>query len=290
MTALDWTYLLVPAASLPAAVWLARRPDGGRPVPPETLPTCAALLRLLARLQQHRGLASGWLAGDRSFEARMMARRAEIDAVLGELSPLVAAEDRQPRPCLTGNELALFRHHWRTLTETLADAGVEQSIARHTRLIATVLDWLAAVGEARIELPAADRLPAGLARNYTHRLPALAECLGQARALGSSVAVQRRCPAVSRVRLMFLVARAETLLDQAAGDAGPAGLQAADAVRRLVSTVRTGMLSAAGVSLTADAYFAQATQAVDAVFAWAEDCAGDIRRQLDERGGAPAFR
>ncbi|MFC5303001.1 nitrate- and nitrite sensing domain-containing protein [Azospira restricta] len=286
MSTYDLTYLLVPAAAVPAAFWLARRHAGNAPVSPAALAACGSLLRLVSHLQQHRGLSSGWLAGDEGFAARMMARRADIEALLAALSPLVLAEEKYARPCMTANDLALFRHQWRTLVDTLADGSVEQNIGRHTRLITRVLDWLDAFGEARIELPAGRRLPPGLVRNYTHRLPALAECLGQARALGSSVAVQKRCPAVSRVRLMFLAARAETLLDQAGAAAGPVGLRASEAVRGLVVAVRTGILDAGGVSLSADAYFAQATRAIDAVFAWAGDCAADIERLLGERGAS----
>lgn len=277
MTVIDWTYLIVPAASLPAAVWLTRRRGAGS-IAPESLASCAELLRLLNLLQQHRGLASGWLSGDASFESRMLTRRAEIDASLAALSPLLRHEEKQPRPCMTGNELVLFRHHWRTLTDSLASGGVEQSIAGHSRMIASVLDWLAAFGEARIDLVAAKALPPGIARNYTQRLPALAECLGQARALGSSVAVRKGCPPVTRVRLMFLVSRAETLLEQA-GNGGEANARRAiETVRRLVQTIRSGMLAPSGVSLPADTYFAEATQAIDAVYAWAADCGEDIGR------------
>jgi len=284
MTAIDWTLLIVPAASLPAAVWLTR-PSGRDRIAPESLAACAELLRVLNLLQQHRGLSSGWLAGDASFESRMLTRRAEIDASLAALSPLLRHEEKQPRPCMTGNELALFRHHWRDLTDSLACGGVDQSIAGHSRLIASVLDWLAAFGEARLDLPARGILPPGLARNYTHRLPALAECLGQARALGSSVAVRKGCPPVTRVRLMFLVARAENLLDQAGGGEANAR-RAIDAVRRLVMTVRSGMLAPAGVSLAADTYFAEATQAIDAVYAWAADCGDEIARVVGGEAAA----
>lgn len=67
---------------------------------------CDCLLRLLSNLQQHRGLSSGWLAGDRSFEVRMIGKRAEIEALFAELSPFIACESARARPCLTSNDQA----------------------------------------------------------------------------------------------------------------------------------------------------------------------------------------
>ncbi len=287
---------LIPAgllllSALVAGLWAARHRRSravGTLSLHEALSSCDCLLRLLSNLQQHRGLSSGWLAGDKSFEARMIGKRGEIEALFAELVPFVARESLQTRPCLTSNELTLFRFKWRTLADELARGNVEQNIAQHSHLIGTVLDWLAALGEARIELCGGDCLAPGLVRNYAHRLPALSECLGQARAIGSSVAARHACPAVARVRLMFLIARSESLLDQAcaAGDPGSLGGRAKAAVGAMATTVRTDMLAASGVTLSADAYFALSTRAVDAVLEWARDCGSCINRDLSDKAAA----
>lgn len=244
----------------------------------EARATCDCLLRLAAHLQQHRGLSSGWLSGNASFEPRMLAKRRDIDSVLAELVPRIARESQQARPCLTSNDLSLFRFRWHGLVDELGAGSVEQNIARHGHLIAAVLDWLAAMGEARIELTAPTRLPVGIVRNYAQRLPVLAECLGQARAIGSSVAAKHGCSAVARVRLMFLIARSESLLEQAcaSGNLGFAGGRAKSAVELMAQTIRQSLLAPSGITLTADAYFTVATQAVDAVLEWAGHCGREI--------------
>lgn len=273
------------AIALAVSAWSVRRrrrhPAGMAMAARQALRFCDRLLGLLSSLQQHRGLSSGWLAGNRAFEARMMAKRLEIEALIAELAPFAAHETAQTRPCLTSNDLALFRFQWRTLSETLASAGVEQNIARHGHMIEQVLNWLATVGEARIEL-AAGRLTPGLVRNHANRLPALSEYLGQARAIGSSVAAQKGCSAVARVRLMFLISRAETLLEQACagGGLGIAGEQAKVAVEQMAQTIRGNLLASTGVTLGADAYFTVATRAVDSVLEWTRQCGAQIGREL----------
>lgn len=274
------------ALLLAGAAWLLsrRRTRSADPARQrDALQFCDGLLHLLALLQQHRGLSSAWLAGDRAFESRMLERRRDIDALFVDLAPFAERESTALRPCLTSNDLTLFRFRFRALVEALERGSVEQNIALHSHLIERLLDWLADLGEARIELASAGGLAPGLVRNYAHRLPALSECLGQARAIGSGVAAQQGCPAVARVRLMFLVARAEALLERAAAadDTGPAGMQATAAVGHMAQTIRLHLLATNGVTLGTDEYFTLATRAVDAVIAWTRASGARIDAGLD---------
>lgn len=246
----------------------------------DTLQACDAMLGLIGLMQQHRGMSSAWLAGDRSFAARLESKRREIDNAIPALRDLARREGGQVHPCLTRNELDLFQFNWAQLLEKQAGLSVEQNIAQHSFLIEQLLQWLSAVGEARIEslLDTADMRAWG--RNYAHRLPALTECLGQARALGMSVAARHACSAVSRVRLMFLVARAEALLAQA-GDAagrGPEAVAATQAVQQMVRVIRTQMLLSSGISIVAQDFFQIATSAIDGVFAWIDQSGRALRR------------
>lgn len=249
----------------------------------QALQTCEHLIKLAGHLQQHRGMSSAWLAGDQNFARHLGAKRQDIDALLHPLHQAATAECQQATPCLTVNDLSLFRFKWRALVDKLSTLSVEKSISEHSQLIATVLDWLDAVGEARIGLALGGRLPPGLVKNYVHRLPALTECLGQARAIGSSVAARGKCSAVARVRLMFLVTRAESLLDQAcaANGGGRQGAATQNAVQALAELVRQRMLGRGGsVDVSADDYFNQASRTINGVYAWIDDCAVDLRRSL----------
>lgn len=287
---MDWIfYLTGGAAALIAglALFLNRRRELAEAAQSlaDTLASCQVLLALTGHFQQHRGMSSAWLAGDRAFGDRLEAKAGEIEARFAALQRLANRECARSHPCLTPNELALFRHHWGQLREKLPHLSVEQSIAQHSLLIEQLLHWLAALGEARVEpLLGSDR---ALVRNYASRLPALTECLGQARAVGMSVAARQACSAVARVRLMFLIARAETLLSQAAegGVRSARGEAAQIAVQQMARLVRTRMLVSAGVSVSADEYFATATQAVDAVFAWIADTGERLGEQFTAAAG-----
>lgn len=243
-----------------------------------TLAACRSLLALVGHFQQHRGMSSALLSGDQGFRARLDGKGREIEGLIPSLREVARAESARAHPCLTLNDLSLFQYNWGQLREKLAGLSVEQSIAQHSFLIDQLLQWLAALGESRVELLLGDRSARGLVRNYACRLPALTECLGQARALGMSVAARRGCSAVARVRLMFLVARAETLLNQAneVGGRGPKAEKAAIAVQQMARVIRTQMLLSSGINVAAEEYFAIATVAVDSVFAWIGECGGEL--------------
>lgn len=247
------------------------------------LEACARLIDMLGALQQHRGLSTGWLAGDASFELRMHARRRDIDALMPALMQAAAHENGMLRPCFTVQDAALFRHRWRELVEGLGKSTPEQNIAAHTRQIERLTGMIAALGEARVELPGAALLPPGLAKNFAYRLPALSECLGQARAIGSGAAAAGHCSPVARVRLVFLAARAESLLRQAGeidGGQTPA-LHARQKVDRLAGLVRSGILAGTRTSIAAEAYFAAATEAIDSVFGWIRASGEALERALE---------
>ena len=281
---MDWIiYLLSGAAALIVVISLMLRRrrawvDAGRSLD-TSLAGCRSLLALIAHFQQHRGMSSAWLSGDQSFAGKLDGKARDIEALFESLRTVARSECAKPHPCLTPNELALFRHRWQALRDKLAGLSVEQSIAQHSFLIEQLLQWLAALGEARLEPLVGDR---SLVRNYASRLPALTECLGQARAVGMSVATRNACSAVARVRLMFLIARAEALLSQASeGEMRSAKAEgAAVAVQQMARLVRTRMLVSSGVNVTVQEYFEVATRAVDAVF----EAIADNGRQLAGAG------
>lgn len=228
------------------------------------------LLQLVMCIQQHRGMASAWLGGDERFERRLEEKAAEVVAKFPALRRLARREAQQKMPCFTLNDVALLMHAWQEVREALPGCSVEQSLARHSYLITQLLSWLADYGETRLVPHVAPRC-LGALRNHVARLPALAECLGQMRALGMGIVVRKRCSAVARVRMMYLAGRAEMLLRQArqGAPALPATVDAEKEVLFLTRLVRTRMLQADGITVETLDYYTTATAVIDQVFAWA---------------------
>ncbi|NMF97425.1 nitrate- and nitrite sensing domain-containing protein [Aromatoleum toluolicum] len=254
-----------------AVRWGGLRRHAGKRVPRarQALATGGKLVQLIAHVQQHRGMSNAWRAGDASFAARLPEKQSAIERLFGELLADAVHEDAAVVPCFVSHDVRRLRHLWQDVVRGLGRATPEENFAVHCRIIADLLDWLGALGEARIEQPLAGLVPAVAARNFAHRLPALAECLGQARALASAVAARRECPPVSRVRLLFLLSRAESLLAQvvkASGGSGAGSTDAGRAVDRFVAALRDRLLASGDIQLTAGECFTLGTAAIDRVF------------------------
>lgn len=249
----------------------------------DALASTGVLLQMVASVQQHRGMSAAWLSGDTRFAARLPGRQAEVERLLAALGGAVATEAGKSFPCITPAAFAGWQAQWRTLLDGLAETTPDRSFQAHCALIATLLEWLAALVEARIEAPLRTLTGAGSAcRNLARRLPALAESLGQARALASAVAAGGRCRPVPRVRLQYLVARAERLLADAGAAPSPdtsgAARAAVGSAAAFLSMLRIRLLHEdagdrgldRGVDIAAEEVFALGTAAVDGVFAWLE--------------------
>lgn len=249
------------------ALWFAPKPWRRPRTRDRALAALGGVVRLtelLAHVQQHRGMSGAWRSGDAAFASRLPAKQAEVEAVFAALADDAAREAAERLPCFSRGDVDGLHAGWRALLASLPSLTPEDSFQRHCRLLTTVLGWLAALGEARIA-PAAGGAAAGV-RRVVADLPALAECLGQARALGSAVAARGRCTPVARVRLHFLVSRATELLTRAAH--GTAGGQARHPAEDFLQAVRERMLLGATVDMDAASCFRLGTEAVDAIYAW----------------------
>ncbi|MBC9070507.1 nitrate- and nitrite sensing domain-containing protein [Thauera sp. CAU 1555] len=254
-----------------AALWMLGRHRRGRgPGARETqaeraLAQAGQLTELVAALQQHRGMSGAWLAGDASFGARLGERQAGIERLFAQVLEAAAAEDAEAFPCFISQDVLGLRFRWRELVQELAVLSAEESFRRHSRMVAILLEWLSALGEARIA-PAGGAYEPQAVRRLLGQLPALAECLGQARALSSAVAARGRCAPVARVRLSFLVARATQLVERSAsGGQGEAAWRAATA---FLTLLREQVLGSPQVGTDAATCFRLGSVAVDAVYAW----------------------
>ena len=92
------------------------------------------------------------------------------------------------------------------------------------------------------------------------------------------------CSAVVRARLLFLVSRAETLLQQVVG-MGRQGEGVRRRVEALHGLILARLLSVQGVGMAADEYFSRATEAVDEVYAWIDAHSRSLEQCLGEANG-----
>jgi hypothetical protein len=234
------------------------------------------LRSLIADIQQHRGMVNAWLNGDAGFKSRIHQKQQAIDACLAEL-------DRQQAPeLMTPARWGRIRSRWQALRQDSLNAAVTDSFELHGELIRQVLFLMGDVAErSQFQLDGHSE-PAVVEMVWT-RIPAVAECIGQARAVGAGVAAAAHCSSVQRIKLRFLREKVlDIMADLASTDLSGTVLVAPrtqQCVHRFLDELEARILASERPLIGADAYFALATEALDAVFAIFDAASDRMERQ-----------
>lgn len=228
--------------------------------------------QLLLDLQQHRGMAGAYLGGDKSFATRIEQKRSAIERDLSALDEL------RGLGLMTLSRLDGISQDWQALRKEITALTLEASFLRHSELIRAVLYLMGDVAE-RSQIGGICAADAALVNALWSKLPAAAEGLGQARAMGASVAAQGYCSSVARIKLRFLEERVGETMGWVSRDLARAGLAQAQVepvsraweashqtVREFLALLDETLINAERPAIDAEHYFGAATKTLDSVF------------------------
>lgn len=212
-----------------------------------------SLRQLLMHSQQHRGMSTGFLNGEQSLFDKII----EIQRSIGRDIIAIEAFDSQVK---SNGQWQAITQHWAKLSGTFKKNTRSNNIDQHSKLIQNILFFIddKACQHDLLLLES----PSGIPLHFAWReLLTAAECIGQARALGTGVVAAACCDTVSRIRLNYLCQKIE-LTTQAAWHEIPPSDEQRRNVSFLLSCIQDDIL---GESLTIDVntYFTIASQAID---------------------------
>lgn len=149
---------------------------------------------LISLVQQHRGLTSAWLNGDESVSSK----RVTIQKDIKQIIHLLNTHD------LKMNERWMsFCDHWQRMLAFKIKPSVSNSFDQHCSLIKNLSYLLEDTSEAYFLTSEHHNGFPNI--GYAWReLVVLTENIGQARAIGTGVSVQKHCSSVDKIRLNFL--------------------------------------------------------------------------------------
>jgi len=140
----------------------------------------------MEHIQQHRGMTAAYLGGDIEFRNRLMKKRVLVDKKLNELK---SVDSRLAKSLGLQGEILPLVQQWDNIKANSLAMNTNEAIKAHTTLIANMLALMSKVADAsEITLdPKLDSYYIGAA--LVSSLPHMLENMGQARAVGSGVAV-----------------------------------------------------------------------------------------------------
>ncbi|KQW89252.1 hypothetical protein ASC94_22735 [Massilia sp. Root418] len=252
-----------------------------------------AAMRLLQRVQQHRGLSAAFVTSGQLADQRS-AKAGEVDRTLAEVETLLKGDSRA-----TGKLLAQVRSDWQSLQARVASRSLStaDSYQAHTALCEVLLLLLEGVAD-RYGLaldPDADSYY--LMRGVLFDLPQLAESTGQLRARGAGILAAKQIDIDGRAAMYGLLAQERLAIDSATRsfqksyDANGAverklgamvgkAMQMAQEASQLA---REKVVAAAAIEYPPPDYIAFTTRAIDTQFEAVYAGLGQLGALIDDR-------
>ena len=152
-----------------------------------------ALRGILAAIQQHRGLTTGYINGNREAAADIEKLSARITRQIRELQERSVWIDTNVK----WNSLS---DHWQRLSGAYRQGDADNNFKQHNILIANLLYLIEDLADAHH----LSKMGGGALDTDWRYLLSIAEYIGQARALGTGVAARGECNSVMRIQLNHL--------------------------------------------------------------------------------------
>ena len=261
----------------------------------QSLPSIAAVLRLLQQVQRHRAQSNQVLSGDAAAQTPRAATLAALEQAQAELTTAIATLDEPAARA----QWEQARAQWDALARDVAAAGISapQSFARHTALV----DELLLLQELLVEASGLQRdEDAGvyyLVAASAGPLPRQAEMLGRLRGRGVLLLTRKEAAPEERALLGSAVEQVRSAMGltqrqlkrAAAADAAIARLADGGAAAALqlagqaLGLVQAQLIAAPQLDYPPGEFYQMSTRAIDAQYQLIFDALQLVDQRLDQR-------
>ncbi|MDX1490824.1 MAG: nitrate- and nitrite sensing domain-containing protein [Pseudohongiellaceae bacterium] len=212
---------------------------------------------MLAKVQQHRGLSGAYLTGKEEVLPQLRVLQSAINAEVADIphaGQWMRDNERWVAIC----------EHWSRLEKNFENNTAANNFTQHNRLIENLLCMIDDMAQAHelLALKSKDGRPLYVA---WRDLLLASECVGQARALGTTIISVGVCDTVSKIRLKYLVQKIESSTATAWAQI-PATAENVDKLQTLLRCIDKELMSTTQVNIGVTEYFAMATDAIDSLF------------------------
>ena len=222
----------------------------------EGLVRLQALRELLSHVQKHRGLSSGYLHGDYSLLDTIQQLQSTVVRDIHSIAKIAGNIE-------TDDHWNNITQHWARLSANFSKNTTENNLDQHNKLIQSILYLIEETAD-RHDLLKLETEEIKALRFVWKELLTAAECIGQARAIGTGVAAAGECDNVSRVRLSLLQQKIEET-SSLAWTGIPASDNQKNQLHALLRCIEERLLNKTP-NISANDYFLQCTAVMDTLY------------------------
>ncbi|GBF72282.1 methyl-accepting chemotaxis protein [Paenibacillus sp. 598K] len=252
------------------------------------------LLPIMTNVQQHRGLANGYLNGDAEAGNRLQQVATDAETAAARIEELERVHGQELQ---TGERWNAIKTQWEQLRGELDGMSAPQSFESHSKLIESIIDQIRYVSD-QSGLTLDTRLDSYYMMDLTvNRLPRLIEVVAHTRGTVNGILARQKLTDDERVTLKLAqstmrdqlsnveeelraVAELSGTMDSKLEQDGASMVQA---VGEYVDKLGSQVIDAQTLSLDADSFFDEGTMVIDNAKALYEDANVELYRLLGER-------
>lgn len=252
------------------------------------------LRKLLENMQQHRGMAGGFLSGDASFKEQILSKQNQLDE---NIKAVDAMDQKYGAFLKTSDKWKMLKTKAQDLKARIWSLNTQTSYNDHTTLIADILSMITFVGETS-NLMFDPQIDSFYLMDATiSKLPALSEDLGQLRALGTGVGARKAITEAEKNKIIMQYA-----LVKAAIDANNSGFEAAfrenpnlksklenyvrdtvNSINDFLRIVDRDIIKASSINFKGEDYFQNATRTIATAFKTYDETSPELDNLLKAR-------
>ncbi len=164
------------------------------------------LTHVLAKTQQHRGMTTAQLKGDQSFKHDIQRLQLDIKDSYLNLAKKVHPEKKYHQ------QLQQLNTDWQQLQNQSHTLTVTENYQQHCNFINRLLEFIEIIASHH-QLNYCTAFSARQIDMVWRILPATAEAIGQARAIGSGIAASGKSSAIDKIKIGFLNSKIQSALE-----------------------------------------------------------------------------
>lgn len=237
----------------------------------------SAVRSLVQYAQQHRGLSSTYLSGNTSVKDQMLEKQGELQKDIDKIDSL---DGKYGILLKTSSKWNDIKNEYLEVEKSIFNLSVNDAISKQTQLIGKMLDLNSDVADSSYLILQQESYKYYLVDNIVYKLPRTTEYMGQARALGSSVAAKKNATKDEKFRLLYL----SQIMSIALGDSQrgmniiydnyPEGkkildetyIKAFNSSKKLVDTINSELINSEEINIKSEDYYKSATDSIEDVY------------------------
>jgi len=252
------------------------------------------LRQLVQHFPEHRGMTNAYLSGKKSFKTKLLAKRQQIAQDIQNIDVIDKELGAQLGASMHWSQI---KSDWQVLEADAFDGQAQLVFARHSKLIASVLELVSAVSDSS-GLTMDPKLESFyVASSIVNSLPQIVENLGQARGMASGLAARGVVTNKESIKLSSLLAAVQKSINALQRSAKVIAQSNPDVSAKISQNVNSAVNIAEGylsflnhdilqveaISVDSAQVFAKGTNAIKANFSLLDQLTPELALLLEHR-------